>query len=382
MSTTIQPETAQPDTAKPKKTKFEIPKRRDTFSEWLETQRIPVVRGFYIEDINTVELEYWDLKGVPASFVILDGQGGVNDAYICEIPPGGKSKPIHHMYEEMVYVTKGHGATTVWQKDGRKHTFEWGPGSLFAIPMNAYYQHFNSSGVEGARYYAVTNSCFMMNLFHNVDFIFGNEYAFTDRFDPSTADYFSGEGKIEKRLFMTTNFVPDANSIKLYDYSERGKGGTNVKFNFAQQSMGCHISEFPVGSYKKGHRHGPGAHLIILNGQGFSTMWSKEGAEPKRVPWKPRTVVVPPDQWLHQHFNTGSERVRYLAMHQSSWAFKPLVKGTGDLEGSLTSVKDGGNQIEFEDEDPSIHTWFVDELHKSGAECVMCDYFPNCPKKC
>jgi mannose-6-phosphate isomerase-like protein (cupin superfamily) len=377
MSTTIQPE--EPPVKK--KSKFEIPKRQDTFSDWLASQRIPVVRGFYIPDINDVGLEYWDLKGIPASFVILDGTGGVNDAYVAEIPPGGKSKPIRHIYEEMVYVTKGHGATTVWQKDGRKHTFEWGPGSLFAIPMNAYYQHFNSSGIEGARYYAVTNSCFMMNLFHNIDFIFDNDFAFTDRFDTSNADYFSGEGKIEKRLFMTTNFVPDAHAIKLYDYSERGKGGTNVKFNFAQQSMGCHISEFPVGSYKKGHRHGPGAHLVILNGRGFSTMWPREGAEPKRVEWKPRTVVVPPDQWLHQHFNTGNERVRYLAMHQSSWAFKPLVKGTGDLEGSLTSVKDGGNQIEFEDEDPRIHAWFLDELQNSGAECVMCDYFPRCPKK-
>jgi hypothetical protein len=44
-------------------------------------------------------------------------------------------------------------------------------------------------------------------------------------------------------------------------------------------------------------------------------------------------------------------------------------------------VKDGGNQIEFEDEDPRIHAWFLEELDKSGADCVMCDYFPNCPKR-
>ncbi len=94
-------------------------------------------------------MEPWDLKGVPCSFVVLDGTGGTNDGYVCEIPAGGKTKPQKHMYEEMVYVTKGYGATTVWQRDGKKkHTFEWGPGSMFAIPINADYQHFNASGSE------------------------------------------------------------------------------------------------------------------------------------------------------------------------------------------------------------------------------------------
>jgi len=141
------------------------------------------------------------LKGVPCSFVVLDGTGGTNDGYVCEIPAGGKTKPQKHMYEEMVYVSKGYGATTVWQRDGKKkHTFEWGPGSMFAIPINADYQHFNASGSETARYFAVTNSCFMMNLFHNSDYIFNSDYVFTDRFDPRTEGYFNGEGTITGRF--------------------------------------------------------------------------------------------------------------------------------------------------------------------------------------
>jgi oxalate decarboxylase/phosphoglucose isomerase-like protein (cupin superfamily) len=281
------------------------PERIDTYREWQDAQKIPVIRGFFVEDVNKVELVPWYLKGVPCCFVVLDGTGGVNDAYICEVPPGGKTKPQRHLYEEMVYVSKGYGATTVWQKDGRKHTFEWGPGSLFAIPLNAHYQHFNASGSESARYFAVTNSCFMINLFHNVDFVFDNDYAFLDRFDPSTEGYFSGEGQVTGRFFMTTNFVPDTHNIKLADYSERGKGSTNMKFNLAKQTMGAHISEFPVGTYKKAHRHGPGAHVIILSGQGYSILWP-EGQEMRRVDWGPGSVVVPPDQWFHQHFNSGA----------------------------------------------------------------------------
>ena len=284
----------------PKDLKY-IPERYDTYKTWMEAQKIPIFRGFFIEDINTMEVGYWDLKGVNACFVLLEGTGGTNDGYVCEIPPAAKSKPIRHMYEEMVYVTKGHGATTVWQKDGRKHTFEWGPGSLFAIPINAYYQHFNSSGIEPARYYAVTNCCFIMNLFHSSDFIFDNDYVFKDRFDPNSDSYFGGDSEILGRFYMTTNFVPDLHNLKLAAYNERGKGSTNMKFDLARQTMGAHISEFPVGTYKKAHRHGAGANVIILSGQGFTLLW-EDGKWDQRVKvdWKPGSIVVPPSQWFHQ----------------------------------------------------------------------------------
>ena len=352
------------------------PKPFDTYKAWMESQKIPVFRGFFIENINTAEVGYWDLKGINASFVMLEGTGGTNDAYIGEIPPAGKSKPIKHLYEEMVYVTQGHGNTTVWQRDGRKHSFEWGPGSLFAIPINAYYQHFNSSGTEAARYYAVTNNCFVMNLFHNVDFVFNSDYVFTDRFDPEGNDYFSGEGDIEGRFFMTTNFVPDTRELKLLDYSERGKGSTNMKFNLADQTMGAHISEFPVGTYKKGHKHGPGAHVVIVSGQGYSILWP-EGTEPRKVNWGPGSVVVPPNEWFHQHFNSGANPARYLALRWNNFRYR-FMKEASQAGSTYTSLKDGGGQIEFEDENPATHRDCHAAMVKAGAKCAM-PYHPGCP---
>ena len=45
------------------------PERIDTYKDWQAEQKIPVVRGFFVEDVNKVELEYWDLKGVPCSLL-------------------------------------------------------------------------------------------------------------------------------------------------------------------------------------------------------------------------------------------------------------------------------------------------------------------------
>jgi mannose-6-phosphate isomerase-like protein (cupin superfamily) len=347
----------------------------DTYLEWQTAQNIPVITGFFIQDINTAELAPWDLKGVPAAFVMLEGAGGINDAYICEIPPGEKTLPQRHMYEEMVYITKGHGATTLWQRNGRKHTFEWGPGSLFAIPLNADYQHFNSSGSESVRYYAVTNCCFMMNLLHSVDAIFNNSHVYSDRFDPERMD-FSKPPEIRGRFFMSTNFVPDTRALELTDFGERGNGSTHMSFDLAGNTMGAHISEFPVGTYKKCHRHGPGAHVVIVSGQGYSILWP-EGREPQRIDWGPGSVVVPPSQWMHQHFNSGAIPARYLGLRWNNWRYR-FMKEVSQKNDAFTTIKDGGSQIEYEDEDPAIHRDFEAALRKAGAACGMGAYHPTC----
>ena len=347
-------------------------KRADTYEEWIKQEAVPRIVDFAFEDLGKIELSPWPRKGGSGAIINIPYPSIPNDAQVIEIRPGGTSEPEHHLYEEMVYIVSGRGATSVWIDEQHKTTFEWGPGSLFAIPLNAWYQHFNGSGAEPARYLAVTNAPPTMRQYHNLDFIFQNDFAFTDRYGGDEG-YFSGEGTLYNRRVWETNFVPDAVNMPLYEWKERGGGGTNVMLELTQNSMKAHISEFQVGTYKKAHRHGPGAHLVILSGDGFSLLW-QEGQEPRMAPWKAGgMVIVPTDACFHQHFNTGATRARYLALRRGGgW-------GGGSATGSAdVSIRQGGAQVEYEDEARRVHELFEAELAKHGATCRMKGYIPYC----
>jgi Ethanolamine utilisation protein EutA len=176
----------------------------------------------------------------------------------------------------------------------------------------------------------------------------------------------AGEHHEREGLLLKTNFVADAVSLPLNTAKERGAGGGHIRFMMAKGSMNSHISQFPVGTYKKGHRHGPGAHVIIMSGEGFSLMWP-EGEEPKRYDWKPGTLIVPPNMWFHQHFNTGTTPARYLA-------FKHEVVSVRNAQGvpkAWISRRIGGDQIDYADEPTIVRETFAKALAEKGLVPAM-----------
>src|SRR5487761_1026046 len=108
-------------------------KRLDTYHEWQSREGVPVIVDFAFEDLNQIELGPWPRKGGKGAIINIPYPDLHNDSHVVEIRPGGQSEPEHHMYEEMVYIISGRGATTVWTDEKHKQTFEWGTGSLFAI---------------------------------------------------------------------------------------------------------------------------------------------------------------------------------------------------------------------------------------------------------
>ena len=85
-------------------------------------------------------------------------------------------------------------------------------------------------------------------------------------------------------------------------------------------------------------------------------------------------VIVPNDGTFHQHFNSGTKRARYMALRDGDGGFnRPNRRIGGDV-----SIKEGGIQVEYEDEDREIHEIFEAELAKTGAQCNMKAFIPYC----
>lgn len=336
------------------------------YARWARSQGIEVVPGFHIPDLRTVPLKPWARTGGWGCFINHDDSDRSNDCYLSRIPAGGSLLPARHLHELMVYVLSGRGSTTVWgpEPDRLPQSFEWEEGALFAVPLNVRYQHFNSSGQQPATLLAVTNAPVVINLFDDPEFVFDCPYDFRSRFSGAPGS-FRAEGTLTGRVWES-NFVPDVRSFPLLDYRERGAGGTNVQFKLARNTMRAHVSEFPVGTYKKAHRHGPGAHIVVLSGQGYSLMW-RDGEPLQRYDWSEGSLVIPPGGTFHQHFNTGATPARYLALRHLNARRDPA---TG-LPMSSVSTRRGGDQIDYEDEDPLVREMYRDECARNGVESRM-----------
>ncbi len=349
----------------------------DAYEDWLKKEGVKVYEEFYFPSLAKVKLGPWERKGGSGAVIHIDNRHMPNDCHVVEIKPGGKSEPEHHMYEATIYVVSGRGGTTIWQDGKSKQTFEWHAGSLFCIPLNAWYQNFNGSGDEPTRYISVTNAPPMMRLFRDNEFIFNSDFKFRSRY-AGEEDYFSGKGKLFKRRVWESNFIANAPDMPLYRHKDRGAGGINAHLEMGSNNMKNHMSEFPVGTYKKAHRHGPGAHLVLLSGTGgYSLVWNKEDrSDMVKCDWQfGSMVIVPSDNCLHQHFNTGTNRARYLALRPGDMG---LYSPGGGGQSNYTSIKVEGGQIEYEDEDREIHKIFEKDLKAHGAPCRMKAFIPWC----
>jgi hypothetical protein len=152
-----------------------------------------------------------------------------------------------------------------------------------------------------------------MKLYHDDAFIFENGHFFASRVGKDA--HYTGNGDLSLvrggQNIWETNFVPDLASIELTTWHERGAGATNLMFILA-------------------------------------------------------TAICTP--------TSSASPSRYLAAIAGSNARYPLTeaklrnitKEDGSQGEVATSTKLGGNQVEYEDQDPRIHEMWLEEVRKNG----------------
>jgi hypothetical protein len=344
----------------------DLKKLKTFYEDWQDREGIPIHTSFYVDNMATVPVGPWKRFGARGCFINL-ADCHIVAAAILEIPPGGQTLPVKHMFETWCFVVQGRGETTFEQPGTAGGRLEWDERGLFGPPLNTTYQHRNLDPAKPARILMVTNAPVTMNLYHSDEFIFENPFVFKDRFRGQN-DFFNPVMEYMRPKYLgarvlRSNLVPDVLETALAHWALRGHAAKTVHLSMSDNTMAAHISDFEVGTYKKAHRHGPGAHVILLQGTGYSLIW-KEGEPRRRVDWKPGTMFAPPEWYFHQHFNTGKEPARYLALRRGG---SPEHKMKIGMSGGEKA--EGPDQIEYEYEDPAIYDEFVAELKKNGAEC-------------
>ena len=354
---------------------------RKVYEDWLEKEGIPIYEApAGVEDVTELPRRPWARMGGSGTFIQLEGTKQAGKLlYVAEIPGGGALEPEKHLYDEIIYILRGRGLAEVWHQGQGKRTFEWGEGSLFAIPLNAWHRLVNG-GREPALLLAVSSAPIVMEAFRNTEFIFNCDYNFTDRY-AGQADYFLGREKRYKEGLSNiweTNFVPDVGTAVLDNMFQKVEGGQITSFNMASWTR-VHASEWPVGKYHKAHYHGPGAVILGLLGVGYALVWPRQygihpfrdghGDKVIRVNWKPGGIYSPQNEWFHQHFNTGPQPCRQLRVTGGGSEFG-LPKSEVD-QSIFISVRNGGWLIEYEDEDPEIRRMFQEESRRNGVEFSM-----------
>lgn len=298
--------------------------------DWLKTVEVPILGGETVFDAFTEKLSDWPSKGGKGVYLRLAGNKML-DAYLIEIPPGGRLKPEKHMYEEFVYYLTGRGVTTFQQEGRRVERTEWKAGALFSPPMNVSHQHINSSKDQPARLLVVTSLPAMLGTVGSADFLGDTAFAFRDRYN-AEEDYLRTNERLGVRN-IKTNFVPSVKGSKLDAWDERGAGSSNMHWDMADNIMvKPHTSEIPAGYYKLAHRHRNEAIIIQLTGEGYSLIWEKPGDEKKLVRWKAGSIYAPPLYWYHQHFNVSDQPARYLAFPNSFFMSRLGVNNTEQIE--------------------------------------------------
>ncbi len=72
----------------------------DSYLDWAKVEGVPIVEDF-ATDMLSMDTAPWERFGVNGALVHLKGRGDFVAVQLIDIPPGAKSAPLRHLYDEV-----------------------------------------------------------------------------------------------------------------------------------------------------------------------------------------------------------------------------------------------------------------------------------------
>jgi mannose-6-phosphate isomerase-like protein (cupin superfamily) len=311
----------------------------DSYEDWAKGEGVPIHGGAAV-DLLKAEVKSWARFGVNGAFCHLDGRDDFLTVFLIELPPNSASVPHRHLYEEVCYVLAGTGSTEFQAPDGHTQVIEWGPRSLFALPMNAHYRHRNSSA-EPARFAAINDMRYLFNLYRSERFVFGTSLEFAERHSGREA---------------------------VTDLANHPAGPLTL----ANGTVSSDVVELVPGTYGQASRQMHGAHHFGVDGEGYTLTWQDAAQDFTRIPWRHGIVAAMPGMSFHQHFNAGAAPARYLDVQFGSQQ-QPMFRHRRAAYGDTSVYAAGNATITLAEQDPRIHHMWLQAIAGKGVMPRMPD---------
>ena len=290
-----------------------------TVDAWWKPFQEKAARTGYCFDLPTLPVV--DRPQLGDKAVILKAGGVGQLVQLIEIPPGGQTK--WHGYgwegEALFYVLSGRGETEYRSPGGLPNNkYTWKKNSMFAIPVDHQMQHRNLDKAQPLRMLATIGYAINMYPYVAEELRSGRQN--------------SAEGPEERAATLQRTTYPGhyIDDLREHPVAMREARGNKTAFFNMMATAGhrthpnVHISEL-TGSEAFAHKHGNQPMFVILKGKGYD-IWSEaadlkayeaavKSKQAHSAPYDLGTMCgVPAGPHWHQHFSTGTEPLRYLAI--------------------------------------------------------------------
>ena len=330
--------------------------RESPYEQQIRSEGLDVLIAREPRDLTTVELQPWARRGCRGVCIWAAGPPLAADCYVCELPPGERLAAQSPLFEEIVLVLAGRGSSTFAIGGSERHSFEWKAGTLFALPRNVTYRHFNGSGKSPARFLAVTTAPATINALSDAQSDFDYREAFAGGFS---------RGDDCGAVDLNGACGLDALDSPLIERPACGAGG-HLHSSMGTKRLSIWISQLPPATYGKAHAYAADAFTVVLSGAGC-TLAGPAGGEHTCWRWQQGSLIAAPAAWWRQHFNIGAAPARMVTFV----ARVAAQQGSGDAIESSFSTVFGGAYIDYANEAAGIRAWFNAALAERGLEARM-----------